>query len=119
MTSEPERQDDEPLDPAAENLRRKLMRLLIFSMGFMILSVLTVFGVIIYKTTRSSEPVYDGTPVAIPLPGGGEIIDTALDANRLLLTVRSGDAVRLVLVDRTTGAIVSEYVIDPSAPVPQ
>ncbi|MER0239053.1 hypothetical protein [Fulvimarina sp. MAC8] len=114
MTINDENQDEKPLDPAAERLRRKLVRLLVFSMGFLILSVMTVFGVIIYRTMGSSEPVPDRSagPIPIMLPAGAEIVDTAIGEGRLLLTVREGGGIRLLTVSAATGEIVAEYRIE-------
>ncbi|MEN3791847.1 hypothetical protein [Fulvimarina sp. MAC3] len=114
MTTETENQDEKPLDPAAEKLRRKLVLLLIFSMGFLILSVMTVFGVILYRTMGSPEsvPAQSAGLIPITLPAGAEIVDTAIGEGQLLLTIRDGQTVRLLNVSAATGAILSEYQIE-------
>ena len=114
MTIEQENPDEKPLDPAAERLRRKLVLLLVFSMGFLILSVMTVFGVILYRTMGTSEPAREegAGPIAISLPAGAEIVDTALGDGRILLTIRDGEEVRLFSVSAGSGEILSEYRIE-------
>ena len=56
--------DDAPLDPAAERLRRKLVRLLLVSGGIMMLGLIAVFAAIVYKLSER------GGGVASRLHGG-------------------------------------------------
>ncbi|EAU40411.1 putative fimbrial subunit PilA [Fulvimarina pelagi HTCC2506] len=115
MTIDDANQDEKPLDPAAERLRRKLVRLLVFSMGFLILSVMTVFGVIIYRTmgAPAPQPARTGDPIAIALPAGAEIVYTAIDEGRILLTVRQASGISLFSVSEANGEILAEYRIEP------
>ncbi|RFC65267.1 hypothetical protein DYI37_05350 [Fulvimarina endophytica] len=112
MTTEDDIKDEKPLDPAAERLRIKLVRLLVVSMGFLFLSIMTVFGVIIYRTSGAEEvPAYDGTPLSIALPDGSEVVQTVLDGDRMLLTVRVGAETRLVLVSVETGEVLRSFTL--------
>ena len=63
--------DDKPLDPAVERVRRKLARLMIVSVGIMLVGVMAVLGAVVYKVTEpdAEESVVD----AIVLPAGAEI----------------------------------------------
>lgn len=60
------------LDPAVERVRRKLMRLMIVSIGITIVLILIILAAVIYKVTSSSS---DKTPVEVskteanPVPG--------------------------------------------------
>ncbi|WP_313531527.1 hypothetical protein [Shinella sp.] len=50
-------QEDKPLDPVMENVRRKMMRLQLVSGGIMFLMFLAVLAAIVYKiNTRESKP---------------------------------------------------------------
>lgn len=68
-------QQDAQLDPAVENIRRKLMRLMIISVGITIVLILIILAAVIYKVTSSSS---DKTPVEAerqvqtsPVPNSG------------------------------------------------
>src|SRR6478735_1566643 len=62
-----ETEEDAPLDPAAERLRRKLVRLLLVSGGIMMLGFIAVFAAIVYKVGKAEEggarALSAGTPV--------------------------------------------------------
>lgn len=68
------------LDPAVERVRRKLMRLMIISIGITIVLILIILAAVIYKVTSSSS---DKTPVAVtkteanPVPGAAQDSTTA------------------------------------------
>ena len=50
-------QEDKPLDPVMENVRRKMMRLQLVSGGIMFLMFMAVLVAIVYKiNTRESKP---------------------------------------------------------------
>ncbi|WP_203561071.1 fimbrial protein [Jiella pacifica] len=101
-----EREEDEkPLDPAAERLRRKMVRLLAVSIGIMLIGVMAVLGVVVYKTLPQTKGV--GAPtVSVELPADEEIVDTGLDGDRALIHTRAGGIDRLYVVSLSDGAIV-------------
>ena len=80
-------EDEAPLDPAAERLRRKLVRLLFVSGGIMMLGLIAVFATIVYKVQAKGEggarAFSAASPVAatIAVPSGFRIVATALDGN--------------------------------------
>jgi len=106
-----------PLDPAAERVRRKLVRLLIVSGGIMMLGLIAVFGAIVYKVKASGEgavrfSVSSPVEANIAVPPGYRIVATALDGNRALLTLAAPDgSTSLLLVDLGTGAAVGHYTV--------
>ena len=55
MTSFDDTEDEAPLDPAAERLRRKLVRLLFVSGGIMMLGFIAVFAAIVYKLNERGQ----------------------------------------------------------------
>ena len=46
---EPEIEDEKPLDPALEKVRRKMIRLQIVSGCVLFVSLMAVFGAVVYK----------------------------------------------------------------------
>ena len=112
--------DEAPLDPAAERLRRKLVRLLLISGGIMMLGLIAVFGAIVYKVKASGEGagrLTASSPVEanIAIPPGYRIVATALDGNRALLTLAAPDgSTSLLLVDLTSGTALGRYALHSS-----
>ena len=50
---EPDDQEEKPLDPAMESVRRKMVRLQIVSGAIMFVSLMAVFGAVVYKAMHS------------------------------------------------------------------
>lgn len=110
-----------PLDPAMERVRRKMMRLLVISIGIMIIGLMAVLVAVVYKVTRS-----DGVETAPPrsdIPGQqaavpevpAAIIESQVPlapGTRLLSQSLSGDHVSLetLLPDGGTEIVVYDYV---------
>ncbi len=112
-------QDDAPLDPAQERLRRKLVRLLFVSGGIMMLGLIAVFAAIVYKvgeSGRAAEAAAVGLSAQEPvegriaIPSGHRLVSTALDGDRALLRLEApGGASVLILVDLATGAELARH----------
>jgi hypothetical protein len=126
--------DDEhaeaPLDPAAERVRRKLVRLLVISFAIMVLGLGAVIAAIIYKINErndgadirqdgavgdiaagtgrlSAQTVIAG---AIELPAGARIVTSSLDGDRALITIALPDgAMQLLVIDLPTGKVFVRY----------
>ncbi len=111
---------EEPLDPAAERLRRKLARLLFVSGGIMMLGLIAVFAAIVYRVgalgNDEAAPAAFAAPVeaAIDIPAGARIVSAELDGERALLTLQDADgATSLLLVDLATGRTLGRYSLRP------
>lgn len=69
-------EDEKPLDPVMENVRRKMMRLQLVSGGIMLLMFLAVLAAIVYRlTTTEGKPETQASggfsvPADAPLTGG-------------------------------------------------
>ncbi|MDX3929173.1 MAG: hypothetical protein QHC90_25650 [Shinella sp.] len=78
---EPDEQEEKPLDPAMENVRRKMVRLQLVSGGIMMLMFMAVLAAIVYKVTASDgkgEPQMAGgisVPSDAPLRGSVTLPD--------------------------------------------
>jgi hypothetical protein len=119
-----DRDEEEPLDPAAERLRRKMVRLLIVSGGIMILGLIAVFAAVVYKlgmlgpsdTAATASKGLSGASVVeapITLPPGARVVSAELDGSRALLTVEVDGASALVLIDLATGKTLGRYTLTP------
>ena len=112
------RPDEEPpLDPAAERLRRKMARLLLISGGIMVLGFIAVFAALVYKLGLLGGPGADGVSAAsgeaaIGIPAGARLVSSDLDGGRALLQLQSEDGtVSLVLVDLGSGRVLGRYAL--------
>ena len=115
-------QEDKPLDPVMENVRRKMMRLQLVSGGIMLLMFMAVLAAIVYKiNTRDGKPqapvsasgavvpsdapvkatatLPDGFAVSAVSPAGGQI---------LFYGVMADGARKAFLFDIVAGRIVAE-----------
>ncbi|MBB5572718.1 MULTISPECIES: hypothetical protein [Rhizobium] len=111
-------QEEKPLDPALENVRRKMIRLQIVSAAIMVVSLMAVFGAVVYKTMRpapkaagsAASNIPSEAPVAVTaaLPQGFTVQSTALSGNQVLFygTLASGQR-QAIVFDYAVGRIVA------------
>ncbi|MBO3761971.1 hypothetical protein [Ciceribacter sp. L1K22] len=122
---EPEEQEDEkPLDPAMENVRRKMVKLQLVSGGIMFLMFLAVLAAIVYKVTQSDEPrsqvatqglaIPSDQPIAAAalLPAGFTVLSADLSGSQILFYGTTADGIRKALVfDLTVGRIIADVTV--------
>jgi hypothetical protein len=101
--------DDKPLDPAMEKVRRKLARLMAVSIGIMLVGLMAVLGAVVYKSAGSGVP--QGTMEAvIDLPDGFTVSDTAVSDNRILFFGKAGDgATRVLIYDANSASLIVNH----------
>ena len=96
--ADPHPDEEQPLDPAVERIRRKMMFLLMGSMGVMILGVFAVFAVILYRI--GALPGSDGPAGAptvadiaepIALPAGARVADMVIGDGMLVVRIDLAD----------------------------
>jgi hypothetical protein len=119
---EPDDKEEKPLDPAMENVRRKMVRLQIVSGVIMFVSLMAVFGAVVYKTMKA-EPAETGAasggvpsdaPVssAVSLPPGFAVGSTSLSGDRILFFGQSADGKRKALVfDIKAGRLIADITV--------
>ncbi|OWV80141.1 hypothetical protein ATY77_25275 [Rhizobium sp. R634] len=121
---EPDDQEEKPLDPAMESVRRKMVRLQIVSGAIMFVSLMAVFGAVVYKVTRSEskEPapavsasgVPSDAPLAatVSLPLGFKVQSTSFSAGQILFYGETVEGKRKALVlDLRTGRTVADVTV--------
>lgn len=76
---EQDEQEDKPLDPAMDKVRRKMIRLQIVSGSVMFISLMAVFGAVVYKAVGPSKTVVtQSVPQNLAVPtGNGPLAVTA------------------------------------------
>ncbi|TPI09846.1 fimbrial protein [Mesorhizobium sp. B4-1-3] len=104
-----EEDEEKPLDPAAENVRRKLVRFMIVNLGLLFLALMVVIGALVYKARNAPvagpAPAGDvqapaGAPLSgdIVLPVGAKVISQSLSGNRLSIDAELADGSRSIFV---------------------
>lgn len=109
-------EDEKPLDPVLENVRRKLVRRMAWSIGIMMLGLATVLGAIVYRiSSDASTNKFVGfeAPYSLSLPQGAQLLDSDLDGDNILLRIRLADGqVQLLMFDVTKGEILSRIDVE-------
>ncbi|MDP3897219.1 MAG: fimbrial protein [Mesorhizobium sp.] len=113
-------QDEKPLDPAVEKVRRKLVRFVAVNLGLMFFDVMAVLVAVVYK----SGVLAPAAPVAvsrvpgeiasgdIALPAGARVVSQSLSGERLSLHLAlSGGGETILIYDTTQARIVGRYTL--------
>ena len=74
---EQDEQDDKPLDPAMEKVRRKMIRLQIVSGLVMFISLMAVFGAVVYKAMGPSKSAATAASQSTQVPSEQPLAATA------------------------------------------
>ncbi len=130
--------DDAPLDPAVERVRRKVMRLMGISVAIMMIGLMAVIGAIFYKISgsgskktvvasegdhqvvmtetgeiKSLDVINSNITGTIKLPAGARLINTEFSNNRILLTIKSDeDELFLWIYDLAANRVFSRITIE-------
>lgn len=116
-------QDEKPLDPAMENVRRKMIKLQVVSVGVMLVMLMAVLGAIVYKVTRpSGTPTAQTASLNVPsdapvaavaaLPAGFVVSDVALSGGQILFYGSlSGGERKALVFDIASGRIVADILV--------
>ena len=106
----PELAEEAPLDPAAERVRRKMVRLLAVSIGIMFVGIFAVLAAIVWQMGEATRPAL--TEAELTLPDGFSVTETDLAADALMLRGTDADGAMMLLVfDRATGAMTARYML--------
>jgi hypothetical protein len=113
-------EDEKPLDPAMEKVRRKMIRLLGVSIGVMMAGLMAVLFAIVYKMNGGgSAPAKQvatlgalATTGEITLPEGAYLNGQSLSGDRLALDVTlKGGAREIQVFDLGRQEIVARYSV--------
>jgi len=120
-SQKPVEQEDKPLDPVMENVRRKMMRLQLVSGGIMLLMFMAVRAAIVYKiSTRDGKPEASAAgSLAVPsdapvratamLPAGFAVSAVSQSSGQILFYgVMADGARKAFLFDIAAGRVVAE-----------
>ncbi len=120
---ETDEQDEKPLDPVLEKVRRKMVRLQIVSAGVMFVSLMAVLAAVVYKVRHSPTPEKAQTEAfSIPsdqpraatvrLPAGFKVTSTALSGTQILFYGTTADGQNKAYVfDLSVGRLVTDVTV--------
>ncbi|MBO6903264.1 MAG: fimbrial protein [Rhizobiaceae bacterium] len=124
MTQSSNDDDEKPLDPAVERVRRRVMRFIAINLGILFLALMAVAVAIVYRVgsrsddtaanaegaAASSNIVAQGT---ITVPEGGRIVSQSLSGTLLSVEVSNADGRREFLIyDLSTGSVSGRVTIE-------
>jgi hypothetical protein len=120
----PQSNDDEkPLDPEVERVRRKLLRFMVINLVILFVAFAAVIGAFIYKSTslapkRTAEQEArppsgtDAVAGTIPIPAGARIVSQTLSGKEALLGLELADGSRsFLLYDLGAGRTLGTYAV--------
>lgn len=112
MAQQPFDDEEKPLDPAAERVRRKLLRFMAINLGLLFTAVIVVLAAVVYK---SAEPPATSAPLAeaeIALPAGARMIGHGFSQGTISIDAElAGGGRAIFLYDVAAGKIVGRYAV--------
>lgn len=119
-----DQEEEQPLDPEMEKVRRKMVRLLVISIGIMILGVMAVLAGVVYKVVEPDEApqtaapeilaAASGAPLQVTgkLPSGFAVEEVSLDGTRILFFGLMADGSRsAIILDAASGNVIAEIAL--------
>jgi hypothetical protein len=116
--------EEKPLDPEVEKVRKKLVRFVAINLGLLFLALMVVIAALVYKTRTGPPPatpplagdiqVPAGEPLTgdIVLPVGAKVISQSLSGNRVSIDAELADGSRAIFVyDMTERRIIGRFSI--------
>ncbi len=130
--------EDAPLDPAVEKVRRKVMRLMGISIAIMMVGLMAVIGAIFYKISGSggkkatTEVTADSKVVMLPsgeirnidaiganiagninLPDGSTVVKADFDNGQIMLMIKAGEGdLSLWVYDLAAKRVFAKIVVN-------
>ncbi|MET3661439.1 fimbrial protein [Aquamicrobium ahrensii] len=110
---EAEDEDEKPLDPSIEKVRRKLIRFMGVNLGLLFLALMVVIGALVYKSRTSAPEI--AAPAGdiqappgqtaseymegdIVLPVGARIVSQSISGNRISIDAELAGGERVLFV---------------------
>ena len=102
--------EDQPLDPAVEKVRRKMVRFFAINIGILMLALMAVLAAIVYKSTQETGEDNAAVNAAVPGEGGGlssapivisageRVVSQSLDGNRVSLLIEAETGRQTLLI---------------------
>lgn len=115
-------EEDKPLDPNVDKLRRKLIRFMVVNLGLLFFALMVVVAALVYKsyTAKPATPIAGdiqspaGEPLTgdIVLPVGAKVLSQSLSGDRLSIEAELADGGRAIFVyDIAEQRILGRYTL--------
>ncbi|PSJ59320.1 fimbrial protein [Pseudaminobacter soli (ex Li et al. 2025)] len=116
-------EDEKPLDPSVEKVRRKLVRFIAINLGLLFIALMAVLAAIVYKTGKTEAPAITNGGVPSPseqafmsgdiaLPTGAKVISQSLSGNRISIEAELADGSRAIfLYDFAERRMVGRFAV--------
>lgn len=116
-------EEEKPLDPHLENVRRKMIRFMGVNLGILFLALMVVIAALVYKSRNSKAPatqvaseipVPPGEPLSgdIVLPVGARVVSQSLSGNRISIAAELADGSHAIFVyDMADRRIIGQFAI--------
>lgn len=118
-------EEEQPLDPAVEKVRRKMVRFFAINIGILMLALMAVLAAIVYKSTRETGDDAAAVNAAVPGEGGGfssapivigageRVVSQSLDGGRVSLLIEAEDGRQTLLIaDLASGRVVARIPVE-------
>ncbi|MGE7367806.1 hypothetical protein ACQKKX_01890 [Neorhizobium sp. NPDC001467] len=116
---------EEPLDPAMENIRRKMIKLQLVSGGILLVCFMAVLAAIVYKITRPAPQATSAQPVAgslaVPadqpvtavanLPAGFVVQSVSHSGNQILFYGQLDGVSKALIFDVSVGRVIADITV--------
>lgn len=113
--------NEKPLDPAVEKVRRKLVRFVAINLGLLFIALMAVVGAVVYKSRTAEPPAPIGGEIPSPdgfveaeiaLPAGAKIVSQSLSGNRIALDTELADGSRAIfLYDVAERRLIGRFAV--------
>ncbi|MGS1094756.1 fimbrial protein [Aquamicrobium terrae] len=123
MTRPETEEEDKPLDPSIEKVRRKMIRFMGINLGLLFLALMVVIAALVYKS-RTTEPQVAApagdiqAPAGqqiegdIVLPVGARVVSQSISGNRISLDAELAGGERVLFVyDIAARSMVGRFTI--------
>ncbi|MCX7303481.1 MAG: fimbrial protein [Hyphomicrobiales bacterium] len=114
-------EEEKPLDPAVEKVRRKLVRFVGINLGLLFIALMAVVAALVYKSHTAAPQgevaVKMPSPAGvaegrIELPAGARIVSQSLSGDRLSLAIDLSDGSRAIyLYDIAARRVIGKFAI--------
>lgn len=116
---------EEPLDPAMENIRRKMIKLQLVSGGILLVCFMAVLAAIVYKITRPAPQTAASTQtsggLSVPadqplsatanLPAGFVVQSVSHSGNQILFYGQLNGTSKALIFDLSVGRIIADVTV--------
>lgn len=116
-------EDEKPLDPAVEKVRRKLVRFIAINLGLLFAALMAVVAALVYKSRTAAVPPAGEATTEVPspegvatgqivLPAGARIASQSLSGERLSLSLELPDGSRAIYIyDLKSRRMVGRFAV--------